>query len=360
MKILQLIQKPQRRGAEIFAVQLSEELLKLGHEVWVVSIFPGPETFIFSGKWISLDLDPRKRLFDFGGWQKFSKIIKDWQPDLVQANAADTLKLASFSKKLFRWKSPIVYRNANQMGDFIQGDLHRKFNQFLLNSVSGVISVSQASRTDFQRTFRFPKNKSVVIPIGIVPAEIDSKSQEISNVSDLPEPYIIQIGGLVQEKDPLGMLEIFSKLTDSKLNLIYLGSGPLEDLLKEKIKQLQFHSRVRIFPNQLNIFPYLCKAKALVMPSKIEGIPAVILEAMYCRIPVVAYNVGGIGEVIKDTGCLVSSGNASELTEAVESLLKASPNKLKDITTSAFNLVNDEFSIVKISKQFDFYYNSIK
>jgi glycosyltransferase involved in cell wall biosynthesis len=45
----------------------------------------------------------------------------------------------------------------------------------------------------------------------------------------------------------------------------------------------------------------------LLLPSKIEGLPAVIPEAFYCKTPVVAYNVGGIAELIKNnvTGWLV-------------------------------------------------------
>lgn len=361
MKILQLIQKPQRRGAEIFAIQLSEELIKLGHEVWVISIFSSPEQFEFSGKLTALNRDLNNRLFDLFGWKILAKFISDWQPDLVQANAADTLKFASFSKKIFRWNCPIFYRNANQMGGFIRGNFHRIFNQFLLNSVSGVISVSEASKTNFQKTFSFPNGKSVVIPIGIDPAEINSKSKDIVNIENSPKPFIIQIGGLVPEKDPLAMMDVFSKLADSNLNLIYLGSGPLEDSLRKEIIRLKLQARVRIIPNQTNIFPYLRNAKALVVPSKIEGLPAVILEALYCKIPVIAYDVGGIREVINErTGWLVPVGDTMEFIAAIESLLKSSSRKLEKITNSAFNLVNDQYSIVKISKQFELYYNSIK
>ena len=63
----------------------------------------------------------------------------------------------------------------------------------------------------------------------------------------------------------------------------------------------------------------LSGAKALVMPSKIEGLPAVILEAMYCRIPVIAYEVGGIGEVLqrKETGWAVPAGDRLAFEAAV-------------------------------------------
>lgn len=361
MRILQLIQKPQRRGAEIFAIQLSEELIKLGHNVLVVNIFPGLKTFNFSGQTISLDRDLGKRLFDFYGWKNFAKIIKDWQPDLIQANAADTLKFASFSKKIFRWKIPIIYRNANQMGDFIKGNLHRKFNQFLIDSISGVVSVSDASKNDIQKTFSFSKEKSVVIPIGIDPSEIISKSQDVSNVFNLPAPYIIQIGGLVSEKDPLGMLEIFSKLSDNNVNLIFLGSGPLEKILCERIEHLKLENRVQIIPNQPNIFPYLKGAKALVMASKIEGLPGVILEAMYVKVPVIAFGVGGIPEVLKngDTGWCVTPNDHNGFILAIKDIFSIDADKKETILFNAFQLVTSNFSLQKVALQFEDFYKRL-
>src|SRR5690606_6917493 len=105
-----------------------------------------------------------------------------------------------------------------------------KFNQFLLNQVAAVVSVSEASRKDFHRTFRFPERKSVAIPIGIVPGEIELMLHEEGMDVNLTSPYIIQIGGWVQEKDPLGMLGIFKEVLKSRpgLQLVFLGSGPLE------------------------------------------------------------------------------------------------------------------------------------
>lgn len=361
MRILQLIQKPQRRGAEIFAKQLSEELIKLGHNVLVVSIFSGIETFNFSSQTIALDRDLGKRLFDFYGWNNFAKIIKDWQPDLIQANAADTLKFASFSKKIFHWKIPIIYRNANQMGDFIKGNLHRKFNQFLIDSISGVVSVSDASKNDIQKTFSFSKEKSVVIPIGIDPSEIISKSQDVSNVFNLPAPYIIQIGGLVSEKDPLGMLEIFSKLSDDNVNLIFLGSGPLEKILCERIGHLKLENRVQVIPNQPNIFPYLKGAKALVMASKIEGLPAVILEAMYVKVPVIAFGVGGIPEVLKngDTGWCIPPNDKTGFVQAIEEVLSMDSDSKNVILANAFQLVSSDYTLEKVALQFEDFYKRL-
>lgn len=362
MKIIQLIQKPQRRGAEIFAAQLSEQLRISGHEVLLVSIFDGGGDLPFFGNWIKLNRPISNRFFDFKGWRQFAQIVKNFNPDIIQANAADTLKFSVFSKKLFNWENPIIYRNANQMGDFIKNGFHQKFNQYLLNQVSGIVSVSDASAANLHETFKLPQDKSTTIPIGIDPKDIDLKLQQKSSLS-IPENFLLQIGGLVEEKDPLGMLDIFYCIHENHpdLKLVYMGSGNLKSRLENRINELDLASKVQLIPSQQNIFPVLFKARALVMPSKIEGLPGVILEAMHCKVPVIAYEVGGIREVIKkETGWLVPPGKSFSFEKAIKGVLNCSRVDLEVKLFKAIQLIEDQYTITKISNQFEFYYKSFR
>lgn len=357
MKILQLIQKPQRRGAEIFASQLSYALQQLDHEVLLISIFEGKGQLDFTGRQIHLQRPLSKRFIDYKGWSIFSKIITEFQPDIIQANAADTLKFAVFSKLFFRWKQPIIYRNANQMGNFIKNVWQKRFNQFLLNQVLGIASVSQASQDDLLKTFHFPSYQCKLIPIGIVSREIDEKLGEATSFQ-FNQPFLLQIGGLVPEKDPLGMLYIINSLQDKSINLVFVGSGPLEGKLKQEIKRLRLQDRVQLIPNQVNIFPILSQATALVMSSKTEGLPGVILEAMYCMVPVIAYGVGGSPEVLKtgETGFCITPGDSNAFLSAIQTLLQLPSNQKNRILNNAQTLVQSTYTLDKISKDFEFFY----
>jgi hypothetical protein len=128
MKLLFIIQKQQLRGAEIFASQLGSHLLAGGHKVVIVSLYSGEAQLPFTGKFIHLHANPAKRFFDPTSWKLLSGIIKKESPDLVQANAGDTLKYAVFSKLLYRWKQPIVFRNASMISLYIQSWWVKKFN----------------------------------------------------------------------------------------------------------------------------------------------------------------------------------------------------------------------------------------
>jgi glycosyltransferase involved in cell wall biosynthesis len=361
LKLIQLIQKPQRRGAEIFAAQLSEQLRLSGQEVLLVSIFEGDSDLPFTGELIKLNRPISNRFFDFKAWSDFAKIVKRFNPEFIQANAADTLKFSVFSKIFFGWKTPIIYRNANQMGDFIRNGFHRSFNQWLLNQVSGIVSVSEASKANLHQTFRMTEDKSMVIPIGIDPLKLEKGIDEKSDLT-LAENYLLQIGGLVPEKDPLGMFYIFLLIYEKypNLNLVFLGDGPLKSDLLNKIKAHGLEDSVQLIPSQHNIFPILAQAKALVMPSKIEGLPGVILESMYCRVPVIAYSVGGISEVLTDqTGWLIPADDQKAFAKAIDQVLQLTETEKNQITERAFQLVSTDFTIKKIATQFERFYSGM-
>ena len=361
MRIIQLIQKKQRRGAEIFAVQLAGELISFGQVVRVISLFSSSEQ-IFSMNVHSLERTTNNRFWDLKGWKKLAEQIDIFKPDIIQANAADTLKFSVFSKLIFRWEVPIIYRNANQMGDFIRNPFQKWLNQFLLNQVNGIISVSKASQQDLVETFDLMDFPHQVIPIGIDPIQI--KLQSESNLKiELPEFFILQVGGLVPEKDPLGTVALFQKLTviNSDLSLIFLGSGPLEKILLKEINDKGLSGKVQIIPNQTNIFPILRRARVLIMPSKIEGLPGVVLEAMYCQIPVVAYGVGGIPEVLKtgETGWCIRPKDSQAFVQAIKQVITMPEEAKQKILDQAHQLVTIHYSLPQVSFQFEQFYKSL-
>jgi hypothetical protein len=134
MRILYLIQKPQLRGAEIFASQLASHLQSDGHSVVMVCLFSGEAQLPFSGKIIHLNSKAKMRFCDLKAWKKLAQIINEERPDIIQANAGDTLKYTVFSKLLFRWKQPIVFRNASMISLYIHSRLIKWWNSFFFFS----------------------------------------------------------------------------------------------------------------------------------------------------------------------------------------------------------------------------------
>ena len=354
MKILQLIQKPQLRGAEIFACQLSNHLMEQGHEVLVVTIFKGDSQLPFKGKLIGLDRPLSKRFFDITGWKKFNSIINDFKPDIIQANAADTLKFAVSSKMLHSWKQPLVYRNANKMGDFITSRLKWRLNNFYISKVAYVISVSEECEKDFIKTFSYPQEKISTVEIGVEEQKLGGIPNDLKEIFKRG-PVITHIGGFVPEKNHEGLINIFNGILEKfpETQLLLMGKGNLEGKIKSKVEKLQIKNNVHFLGYRNDVLDILYHSKAFVLPSLIEGLPAVILEAMYCETPVVAYNVGGIGEVVihGKTGWLVEKNKEDKFQDQLEDILKGNEN-ISDRVKAAKNMISNKFLNKQIAERF--------
>lgn len=357
MNIFQVIQKPQARGAELFTALLSEELQSLGHKVILISIFEGNHSLPFSGKQIHLNRPIHKRFWDWEAWNSFAQLIKEESPDIIQANAADTLKFAVFSKKIFGWKAPVVFRNASMMSTYIKSSLVRKFNQALLNRVKGIASVSHASQLDLNQYFNLTKPQLKVIPIGIDFSDF----QPLQVNQGLTE--LIHIGGFTFEKNHQELLDIFESLSKRKeaLTLKLIGDGPLFNEIKAEIKRRNLGGKVKLLGSFSNPFSQVSNNSILVLPSRIEGLPAVILEAMCYKIPVVAYGVGGIPEVLKngETGWCIPPNDQNGFIQAIEEVLAMDSDSKDVILSNAFQLVTSNYSLQKVALQFEDFYKRL-
>lgn len=355
MRILQIIQQKQYRGAEIFACQLSNHLIELGHEVEIVSIYDGDAILPFKNKIPSLSSQNSNRYLDLKGWKKLADIIEKFKPEIIQANAADTLKYAVFSKLIYRWEFPIVYRNASTTSYYIKNPFSKVINSFLLRNVERIISVSQASKRDLNKVFPFSKNKSIVVPIGIDP----NKTKETDITFSARRVNIIHVGSFTREKNHKGLISIFKKLSTLNQNyfLHLLGEGPLRNIIEEDLRHLNLQDTVKFYEGVRNPLPYISAADILVLPSNIEGLPAVLLESMFCKTPVVAYNVGGISEIVtSETGNLIEKGDEAGFVKAV---LRNLENPNLEQIEAAHQMVLKEYMNEEIALKFVEVYKNV-
>lgn len=318
MKILQLVQKPQLRGAEIFASHLCKHLMEQGEEVLLVTIFQGDATLPFDGPTVHLNARYRNRFWDLLSWYRFYLLLKREKPDLVQANSGFTLKFAVFSRLFFRWKQPLIFRNASTISRYIHSETARRFNKIFLDQCVSIASVSDHSMRDMLSMFPSVKGRIVKIPTGIE----EFRFQEVRK--DDRFYTIVHIGGFTFEKNHHELIEIFSKVLQHIPNarLWLIGEGPLRSEIEEKVRLMALQSSVSFIGYTKEVDSYLMAADLLVSTSVIEGMPAAILEAFYCKVPVVSYEAGGIGEIITDgiTGRLIKQGDDEAFLSAVQAM----------------------------------------
>ena len=124
------------------------------------------------------------------------------------------------------------------------------------------------------------------------------------------------------------------------LKLLVVGDGPERANLANQATALGVSQDV-IFAGQKNP-PVHCLRlmNVFVLPSLYEGFPNALLEAMAALVPVVASDVGGVGELVRheENGLLVPPGSPSTLADAIRSLL-LNPEKAKYMATMAYDRI---------------------
>lgn len=136
---------------------------------------------------------------------------------------------------------------------------------------------------------------------------------------------ILFVGRLIPQKAPENLLKTFAGVS-KKVNsvLILVGSGELKKDIEKEIKRHSLEDKVFILsgPSDEDLINFYLRSDVFVLPSRWEGFPLVVVEAMACGKPIVATNVGGVPDVVDEkVGILVKVGNVPALEKALLKLL---------------------------------------
>lgn len=351
MRILFLIHRPQARGQEIFAAQLGNQFLELGHEVLLLSLYWGDFDLSFKGRHIRFNLNHGIETIFPWSWKRLAAVIQDFKPEIIQANGGDTVKFLALTKLVSPISGKLVFNNGGVVGYYLSSAWKRWIYRKLLTPWDGVISVSQHTQLDLAKFL--PENcKQTHIPIGIPD-------------QDFQLPYgpdfqvFVHIGGFTAEKNHFELIRFFADYVKQEptAQLWLIGEGPLKveaELLADQFAP----NSIRFFGAVSNPWTLVPQNSILVLPSKIEGMPAVVAESILAKIPVVAYAVGGIPEMASgiSTITLVEPGEEASFLSAMAYWTKVPRESLRaDLEASALK-VKERFDLEKVSSRFlEFY-----
>jgi glycosyltransferase involved in cell wall biosynthesis len=132
------------------------------------------------------------------------------------------------------------------------------------------------------------------------------------------------VGRLHPDKDPINLIRAITCLNAEQregLQVVFIGDGACMDEMRRLIDEHALDSTVRLLGERHDV-PALLKAMdVFVLPSRTEGLPVALLEAMSTGLPIVATDVGGVPGAAGDGGLIVPPENPEALAGALARLL---------------------------------------
>jgi len=157
---------------------------------------------------------------------------------------------------------------------------------------------------------------------------------------------LLFVGRLVPIKRISLLLKVFKRVARERddVKLLIVGDGPLKSLILEAMKE---DSRILYLGPREDVNMIMAASDVLILPSRSEGVPSVILEAQACGMPVIASRTGGIPDVVKHgrTGLLVDVNDLHGLIRALRRLIN-NPELRRTMGQEARRLIKErDFSI---------------
>ncbi|MDH3189365.1 MAG: glycosyltransferase family 4 protein [Acidimicrobiia bacterium] len=309
-----LVTGTQRRGAEVFAEQLSGSMRARGWDVGLLALKDsGAAASIDAEALVGADDPLNLSGLSLGLVRRLRREVVSRRPAVVLAGGGATLKYAALALFGLRRGPKLVYSSIGEPEYWAKSRLKRRLLSALLGRADLITAVSQATAKQLIRSFSVSEARVRVAPTGVPDRFLDIRSTGPSK-----ELRILFIGSLSVEKNPAAAIRAHLEMSQpSHFRLI--GDGPLRPQLEAGA-----HGSVDIVGSVADVAPHLAWADVLVLTSLTEGLPGVALEASAAGVPVVAFDVGGLSEIVEDglTGLLVEAGDVAGMASALDRLAR--------------------------------------
>ncbi|MFW6008876.1 MAG: glycosyltransferase [archaeon] len=209
--------------------------------------------------------------------------------------------------------------------------IKKKINNWMLNRSDIILSVSEQGKYNCMNYLDVNQEKLIVFKNGLDITKIREQSKENFNNNKISNNkfYYIFVGRLNYRKGLDILLKSFKLLIDEhglrgKVELIIVGGGDVKKY-KNLARKLTLLSQINFIGVKANPYKYIKYSDVFILPSRSEGFPNVLLEAMSLETPVISSNCEtGPNEIIdnKEDGLLFESENVEELTEKMYCLYK--------------------------------------
>ena len=229
-------------------------------------------------------------------------------------------------RRLCSWKLLVVYQGSDAHELHTWSSVERRLVHWLLKSSDCIIAVSESLLKKVFHVFPDLKKKaSCLIPNG-APLRWADCNRGPSIPQGIPDAYVLSAGRLIHRKGFDILIDALKLMRHrgEDLNVVIAGDGPELSNLLQVAKQAGVHKQLHFLGDQPHerVFDLMKGCMFFVLPSRAEGLPLVIAEAMACGKAVIATDVDGIPDILHHgrTGLLVRPDDAQSLADALARL----------------------------------------
>jgi glycosyltransferase involved in cell wall biosynthesis len=249
-------------------------------------------------------------------WANFMRLIKRLKPDVLHGHGAKAgafVRLRAHSEDTIRVYTPHG-GSLHYAPNTFKGALYGRLERRLMNSTELFLFESAFARDTYERTIGVPKGLVRCVFNGVTADEFDP----IVKADDATD--LVYVGEFRHIKGADLLVDAVARLhADGKpVTLTLAGDGEELGRLKAQVERLGLNEAVR-FVGHVKARYGFSKGNLLVVPSRGDSMPYVVIEAAAAGIPMVAANVGGIPEIFgSHTDALFAPNIASAMADAIE------------------------------------------
>jgi len=335
MQILHVVTRSHRRGAEVVAIELADELDALGHDDRLIAL-----ALAFDGG-VDPRLPPLVRATSIGpvtllrsAW-RLRRMLSALPADVVIAHGGSAAQVTAFG--LRRRHGRRVWQRILGMPERAWHGVRGMYWRTVARRFEAAIVIS----TDLEREMDRLGYRGPVwtIPNARNPARFEGICRDEASARLHAELHIDEgaslvgfVGHLVAQKQPELAVDVLDELRRDGCNvaLVMAGDGPRRASVEQRVAELGLQQFVTLLGHRDDIEWIYGGVDVAIITSESEGVPGVAIEAQMAGCPIVSFPVGAVAQVIDhlETGIVLERADVPSMASAVAGLLADEPARV--------------------------------
>lgn len=328
MKIAMIGQFPPHvGGVGVHIHTLAKELIKKGHEVYVIT-YPHKDIEDIDGihviSTVGINFPGLRGLFFKRNAKKaLIDLLKRENIDIIHGHYLFPAGAAAVEVgKKHGIKTYVTVHGSDMFEMYKKQFFMRSTIKHVLKDADIVLAVSNALKHEIITTgVNGISNKTRLSWNSVDINKFSNKENDSFKIeNNIEKPIVLFLGNLIKRKNVDSLIEA-KKIANSDYCLVIVGDGPLFKDLKKKVKEKNI-SDVIFTGSREDVENIIPSCDVLVLPSFSESFGLVLIEALACGKAVIGSNVGGISEIItEDVGILVNPKKISSIAQAIDEVI---------------------------------------